>query len=252
MRWILVLLLLANVLYLGFEMDRETHLRVERTRDRGSVPASAPELRLLGELAEPPPARRADAAGEAVSREGGTTDLVAELPEIQVSDGGMLAGASCFRFGPVPAEDLAAGLRDWFRSRDGTASISSTEAPSRRMFWIYLAPQQSRENALALLEEMKAKGVGDYRLINRGNLENAISLGLYSSREAVDRRLEELGEKGYVPVVVPYADASRVYWLDVSVPAGSAAMARMYDELPAKYESVPVNCGDFSVPAPDL
>ena len=102
------------------------------------------------------------------------------------------------------------------------------------------------------LEEMEARGLGDYRLISRGDLENAISLGLYSSREAVDRRLEELGEKGYVPVVVPYGEVNRIYWLDVRVPAGSPAMAGMYTEYPAKYESVPVNCSDISVSDPGL
>jgi hypothetical protein len=93
---------------------------------------------------------------------------------------------------------------------------------------------------------MQGKGIGDYRLINRGDLENAISLGLFSSREAVDARLRELQEKGYVPVVVPYQDMKKTYWINIEVISDTILTDALQSEYPAKYTSVPINCDAVS------
>ncbi|MGK0297688.1 MAG: hypothetical protein ACI9XC_001304, partial [Gammaproteobacteria bacterium] len=58
--------------------------------------------------------------------------------------------------------------------------------------------------------------------------------------------LKELNNKGYVPVVVPYSDVSRLYWLDIKMTNSSIAKNELFNGFPARYESVPINCNNIS------
>lgn len=246
MRWIFVLLLAANVAYFGWELDRETAIRQRETRSLAAVPVTAQRLKLLQELPEPPSIRTAPPEPEitpAVTPEMPLPEsgLVAELPPI-VPETAPVISWSCFRYGPLLDQDQLESLQKWFTTRQVEAASTFIEEQGRALFWIYLAPQGSREEAMATLQDMQNKGIGDFRLINRGDLQNAISLGLFSSREAVDARLKELKDKGYVPVVVPYANVKRIYSLEVQIAQGSAVLSEMQQGYPARFESAAAEC----------
>jgi hypothetical protein len=256
MKWLFTMLLAVNVVYFGWELDRETRLTIRNSPPAVSLPATARPLQLISELDTPPDLRVSmEADIPAIAQEAAEQvaiavpeQLVAELPDIQLAELENIATTStCYKYGPVLDEELIEGLHDWFRSRNALAAVHYTDEQATNMFWVYLAPQPTRETAIAVLEDMRSKGIGDYRLINRGELVNAISLGLFSSRDAVDARLMELKDKGYVPVVVPYADVKRIYWLEVQVTSTSPAVEEMYYGYPVKFASVPVNCDTVSI-----
>ena len=50
MRWLFILLLLINLVYLGWEIDKQTVLTVVNTTKPLKVPATAKELKLLKEI----------------------------------------------------------------------------------------------------------------------------------------------------------------------------------------------------------
>ena len=74
-------------------------------------------------------------------------------------------------------------------------SIEPVEAP--RGYWAYLPPQGSREQAMAVVEQLKALGVNDYQVIwEPGPWQYAISLGLFNQDGAARQqalRLRQLG-----------------------------------------------------------
>lgn len=258
MRWIFLILLLANVVYFGWELDRETRMRMQNTTVATPVPASAGRLTLIREMDNPPPARSTSdtietSEGETDAAGGGATlplaeKLVEQLPDIRAGGlGAELGAAYCITYGPLPEESQARGLNDWFRSRDAGTRLRHTDREKRGLFWIYLAPQESRAQAEKLLEKLRTQGIRDYRLIRRGNLENAISLGLFSNQHAVNERLGELKDKGYKPVVVPYTDVNRVYWLDVKIRSAADAMEEVLNGYPARFNSVPVDCNQIAI-----
>lgn len=253
MKWIFIVLLIVNVVYFGWELDRETGIRVRQVKSVLHIPESAEKLRLLSEIETLPEFRPVGSQlpdsvpavpGDEQSAAG---DLVVQFPDIIESglDNNLLR-ESCFRFGPVPDELSAKGLYDWFNSRNSRGNIFFTDQGGGQLFWIYLAPQQSRDRAFAVLQDLKDKGIDDTRLINRGDLENAISLGLFSSQAAVNSRLNELKDKGFTPIVVPYANVSKIYWLDVVVTESTGVIEDMINGYPARYKSVPVSCDSIS------
>lgn len=89
-------------------------------------------------------------------------------------------------------------------------------------FWIYLTPFQTREEAVTRLRQMLDKDIDDIYVIHRGDMANAVSLGLYSHRGSLDRRLSELRAKGYEPSIEQRYGTKKSSWFDVSFPAGIA------------------------------
>lgn len=260
MKWfVLATLLLANVIYFGWELDRETKMKVQGVSTL-NIPAAAKRLSLLSELNDLPELRESSAdeldtdnnllADLSGNRDGPVSiqGLVTDLPAMQVEE--IDAGVrepSCFSFGPIPEELAANGLMDWFTSRGAFAQMRSAEEQARQLLWIYLAPQQSRKTALAVLDELKNKGISDYRLISHGSLQNAISLGLFSSQAAVNSRLRELQKKGYKPVVVPYANVRRIYWIDVELQVEEELLEQVFKGHPSRHSSVPINCSEIAM-----
>jgi len=281
-KWlVLIILLLANVLYFGLELGRETGMAVQSVQAL-KIPATAQHLHLVSELTRPPDLRVQDRApaqapvaddgapadeetppderapadegalrdelSEADSAPASVEGLIDELPEVEIASlEESMRRASCFRFGPIPEELQANGLSDWFTSRNAKTRIRSRAEQARQLFWIYLAPRQSRQSALALLDELKGRGIRDYRLISHGNLQNAISLGIFSSQAAMNNRLDELQQKGYKPIVIPYDNLRRIYWVDVQLRATQELLEQVFKGHPARYNSVPVDCSEMAL-----
>ena len=97
------------------------------------------------------------------------------------------------------------------------------------------------------IQELKDRGINDYRLISHGNLENAISLGLFSSQASVNGRLRELEQKGYKPVVVPYYDNKRLFWVDVRLRESNVPLDSVFTGFPSRYNYVPVSCDKIAM-----
>lgn len=253
MRWLFLILLTANLVYFGWALNMQTDLDLKNAAAVTPVPSGARRLTLVRELKSPPPIREQSVSpgeepGEILAPM--PQELVTRLPDINVSN---LAAESvddtCLTFGPLPDEKQTVSLEDWFRSRRAVVHRRTTDTNDKALFWIYLAPKDSAADAVAVMDELKKKGISDYRLISQGDLKNAVSLGLYSSQAAVNERLAELQQHGYKPVVVPYTGANQVFWLDVKVPAHSIALSEVYQDLPSHFNSVPVKCDQIAMSA---
>ena len=263
MRWFFVVLLVFNLVYLGWELDRQLRIN-QANRAATAIPDGITRLQLLAELnPKDVVAKRVASQDVQVSDDddyialGGTTvlgntgdELVSDLPDFRLSPSEQDPGQSvCFTFGPVPEETLATGLEDWFRSRRIASRQRFTDEQGRHLFWVYLAPVSSRSGAMDTIEDLKIKGISDYRIITGGNLANAISLGLYSSQASVNDRISELEQKGYTPVVVPYSDGKRIYWVDVLFGKNPDDLDQLVGGFPSRYNYVPVDCAKIDINA---
>lgn len=277
MRWLFIILLAANLLYLGWELDRQTRIDTGNARQVLMVPSGVRNLTLVREMNVPPPPKagqRQEVPDVAPADETGLSDnepvpvderdksdvrieeqfvneLVSQLPGISIpsiDDGSHSPMAMCFSYGPFPDNQQVSELMDWFRQRDVTIAQRLEAGDDNQLFWIYLAPQASRGNALQALDDLKKKGVKDYHLIETGDLRNAISLGLFSTQASVNRRLNELHSKGYQPVVVPHRNKKAIYWVDVRLVGRQDVLNLMFTGYPARYNSIPVNCSEIALP----
>jgi hypothetical protein len=269
MKWFFVLLLLLNVVYFGWELDRQTRMDVTYRASVAEVPKQAHRLEYLGESESFPSFRDIEFAypegteidedltsqstetnEESELREDAIlADLNVDLPDFGATQNRMKTDAivSCFKFGPIADEVQATGVQDWLISNGGMAQMRHTDEQGRQLFWVYLSPEDSRQDAMATIKGFQDKEVRDFRLIVKGNLQNAISMGLFSSQASVNKRLSELKGKGYKPVVVPYSDGTRVYWIDAKVPQDELILGKVFNEHPSRFGSIPVKCTEIAI-----
>lgn len=283
MKWVFIFLLLVNVVYFGWELKRQTGIDMQQPVAVNSASDSSGQLLLItdkeagvltlkapvapslenteiGNDEAPPTPEPGGLPDTGTQEPGGLPDagtqeqsadnLVAQLPDIDLS--GIDAGVGksyCFTFGPLAEEIMAVGLSDWFKTHRASATMRYQDEKGRQLFWMYLSPQDTRTEAMDTIRELNDRGIKDYRLINRGNLENAISLGLFSNQAAVNERLQELQQKGYKPIVVPYYDNKRLYWVDVRLRETSIPLDKVFDGFPSRYNYVPVDCNKIAMNA---
>lgn len=260
MKWVCLLLLIANIGYFGWTLDKRTRETVEIRASALSVPGDASRLQLISEL-EQPPVRRMDVAESLTAESAAGTEadepqLVATLPDISTTLPESLivpmrlATDACFSFGPFAERDRAQRLLNWLQARDTQARLRRESVPDhsaaakQQLSWIYLAPQ---DDAAATLRELRESGVRDASLIENGDLRNAISLGLFSSQAAVNRRLRELQDKGYQPVVIPYSESDAISWVDTRM-ASSDTIDELIRTFPSGLNYLPVQCDKIALP----
>ena len=208
MKWLAIALVLANVAFFGWSY--ELRLRAAPTAP-APLPATTPSLRLLSELDELPPLRVAE------------TPLTAapEPPTIAARPvaGGAVASDHCVEIGPFPATKDADTIERWLTSRATAVQRIVQVVRKRKLLWVYLEPKNADE-AQAEVARLEHKGIHDYLLVQRGGLQHAISLGLFTTQEAVNRRLSEMGKQGFQPVVVPRIAVTKYAWLRANLAVG--------------------------------
>jgi hypothetical protein len=188
-KWIFFVLLAANAVFfgamqLGAERGGESAMGHEALR--------ADRVKLLGIHRTAPPT--ANAQAEATPAQGRSS-------------------AVCLEWGSFAGADVA-------RAREALAALQLGEKVSERnveggRFWVYIPPTQSLQSAQKKASELDALGVQDYRLLqDDGKWKYALSLGVFSSEEAANRRLAELRAKGVKSAIVAAREAeSRVSFL---------------------------------------
>ncbi len=163
-------------------------------------------------------------------------------PEVPSTDAGTAAGpTACLRYGPFAAAPAADAFQRRLAQRGVKHKRFVQDGEPRKLFWVYLEPS-SKDEAQIAIDALAKAGVKDYLLIKRAGIENAISLGVFSSQESVNRRLAEMSERGYQPLVVPRYEPQKTHWVDV---AGNdpAALRALGDEADEKAPGAALDCG---------
>ena len=281
MKWLFILLLLANVIYLGWEMDRDTQLQRANVSSAIKVPAGTQKLTLLNELDKLPETRSHIKLDHELSMENYNSEpvmpielnpnteqimdslltetTISEISEESLQDdffpteidSGFQSNdveiTVCYTYGPIPNQEESDLLSKWLDERGIAYTERQTNKQGKQLFWVYLAPRESREEAVADMNDLKQKGVKDMLLVREGDLLNAISLGLFSSQASVNRRLNEIQAKGYQSIVVPYSGDNMIHWFDVSVIQNSDYVNELFTGFPARFKALPVECNAIAM-----
>ncbi|MBI5616938.1 MAG: SPOR domain-containing protein [Gammaproteobacteria bacterium] len=156
---------------------------------------------------------------------------------------------TCVSVGPFPrAEDLVQ-LKRWFLRHATSVHVATHTVRKRQLFWVYLEAT-SGAAAQRKAEELEQKGVKDYLVIQRGGIRNAISLGLFSSQDSVNKRLAEMDRQGYKPVVVPRFETTDLYWLRARLATGSEDIHAIPKELYNGTAATTIECAQIAAPGP--
>lgn len=253
MKWICLLLLVANIAYFGWTLDQRTRENVQAQAGGLQINSEdAPRLKLISELEQAPVKRMQVNDGQpGETAPDSAPDLVATLPDISTTLPESLIVPmrlqtdACFSFGPFADAGRAGELRSWLSEQGARVKLRREADSSERLFWVYLAPDDGAE---AVMRELRESGIRDISMIDTGDLQNAISLGLFSSQASVNRRLNELRDKGYQPVAVPYDEGRTIYWVDTRL-VHSETIQALRQNYPAGLNYLPKQCDKIALSA---
>lgn len=211
-KWIVGLLLLGNLALFGWmrwgslltgdadAVPPLAALNPDKIRLLGTQPASAPASAPAPVSAVPavvpapasapvPVAAHAPASAPASS-----VPAAAPIPAATVS--GVVSGrTNCAEWGEFSGSDLA-------RSRHALASMNLGDKLSERNvehklgYWVYIPPLKKRADLPKKVAQLKERGVKDYFVVQeKGKWQNAISLGIFKTRESAEKYLAVLRSK---------------------------------------------------------
>jgi hypothetical protein len=131
------------------------------------------------------------------------------------------------------AESVAARL-----ASIGLAATLREELVQRQAsFWVMVPPLESRAAARDLEQRLRDSGFEDIWRVVDGDMQNAISLGLYSREAGAKRRLEQVRSQDIPAEIRTRQTEAEEFWLDfpaehrVDTDALKRRLARDYPEI---------------------
>lgn len=194
MRWVALLLLLANLGLFGWQWAGTPGWSApgpERPPDIG-------ELKLLSEASPPASSPTSPQSPDAAAEPG-----------------------TCFTIGPFgdPANAEAAGARLAEAGLD--SRLRSTSEQVVNGYRVMLPPYPSTEEALAAARDLARQGIDDYYVVvSESEIRNAVSLGLFQEKDLAERHATRIEEQGFEPEIRVRTRQRTRYWQDFRDPAG--------------------------------
>ncbi|MBB5193009.1 hypothetical protein HNQ50_003763 [Silvimonas terrae] len=209
MKWILAILLVANIVF--FALDKffpnalptilplhevnadKVHIVTGNAGFASQPAASTAATASETSSATPAPSPEPTAAPTPVK----TAATPTPAPVAQVTTSGPQV---CLRW-----TGLTGDQADTARTRLKALKIVANEQNlgANAKVWVYIPPQPDLDAAKRKAEQLAELQIDDYFVVNNGSKwQNAISLGVYSTHEAGERRLADLRAKGVKSAVV--------------------------------------------------
>ncbi|MEN8168595.1 MAG: SPOR domain-containing protein [Pseudomonadota bacterium] len=194
MRGFFFLLLLTNVLFMGWKVwlapESEEHFPYG-----GTLPVNQ-GLQLLSELDEgkAPPHRKLIS----VEQKKPLVPAVELTTPKQSEDVNMAASDTpptsviCYQSSLLATVSDAKSLQQLLAKRGIKQSKRETVETNKANYWLMLKPYKSRAKANEAGEILKKKRVKDFFIVRSGSYENAVSLGVFSTHERAEQRYKEI------------------------------------------------------------
>ncbi len=239
MRWIFITLAVVNLLVLAWGLVAGSGGQAPTHHKKLKNPyGQYPEIVLLSEVltkevddtvgsqeeGELPSVSVSAQEGEGFSDSEGVirgSDDSGTPPEVEEyapqADGGKLL---CELVGPFESSDIASDFVERLKAIEVGASVRDIELPAGAGYWVYLEPKSTRREALRVLSELQSKRIDSY-VIPKGELENGISLGMFSKKALSDARIKEMVSIGLEPLVQEIERSYREIWVMLDTGADS-------------------------------
>lgn len=194
-----------------------------------------------------PEAAEADAVG-VVHNEGAKLQLLAEVDNaVSLADGRRSRAAAsaaavssdaakalpdglCDMVGPYSRLLQAEYLVERLAALGASADVRELEVPEGVGYWVHLAPELSRKEALRRLHEVQAKNIDSY-MIPRGELANGISLGMFTQQDLALARKQQMRELGYEAEIREITRTHREIWVVLAPGSGQIISDKVWVEL---------------------
>ena len=146
---------------------------------------------------------------------------------------------------PTPAENICQTLGPFLEKHDVTAVFALLARNGYRVnvrdgdtrvpagYWVYL-PAMEPGAARRIVADLDAHGMTDYYI----GKQNYISLGIFSGKDTAERRQQDVKRLGYDAIVDQRFRTRDVYWLDVDGRGTPLLGTEVWDQIQAQHTDV--------------
>jgi len=184
MKWIVYLLLLANISFFAWHYQSvgrdEQRTQAEQSRSDATV-----RLVMLNEM------------------------------KSRVADEAKAPSRQCRSLGPFKKRKQAEQVESLLQKQGDTVNLRVSNEAKRKGYWVYLSPVANHEAARKQARKLKKKhGIKDIFIVGTGEKKNGISLGVFSKFELAYRRQSEIRKLGFDAQLSDVKLPIKEYWLD--------------------------------------
>ncbi len=211
MKYFVYLLILANVVFFLWETgfrEREG----DGTHQELAIPSGLERIVLSNEVVAPDTAEPEPGDADLQAAE---TDMSTNGEETPPPEAKPPVASDCFLIGPEADKAKAEELKGLIKTHAPDVSTEAKPGEVPDGWWILFPKAASLEAARENRRMLVEKGVVDMWVFEKGSLQWAISLGLYSSREKAEAARKQFSDKNIVAEVAPRLVRGEVYWLRI-------------------------------------
>ena len=219
MRHVVYLLLVANLVYLGWNILQTSSVD-EVARTFPPLPATATRLVTLQEMEED--AEEEEEKQDAVVE----VSVIEELTQQQPPGAGV--ALSCQTLGPFLAAEKMQLVEKKLAELGLEATQRTNEVREQIGYWVYL-PAMEREKVLQITKHLDENNDEDYFI----GKDNVLSLGAFRGLQRANVRRESTRKLGLDPLLEPRYSTMSAQWFDLQVdPAGLDALGEIAEQDP--------------------
>ncbi|WP_426417953.1 SPOR domain-containing protein [Aestuariirhabdus sp. LZHN29] len=218
MRWILLILLLANGVFFSYQWYLDSRVVDYRPEQAVSAQGSGEPLLLLTEE-------------QKLKRKPRQPQPVVPQ-QAAVEDTGM-----CIYLGPFQAVESAQTLHQRLTALNVGGEVQTVKVAGEPDFWVYMKPLVSREEALRQLKELQRQKIDSF-VVTQGEMENGISLGLFTKKASAERVLTRMQGAGYaaeMKLVERYRDE---FWVTVTDAEARRVGEDVWEKIAKDYQFI--------------
>jgi cell division protein FtsN len=152
------------------------------------APSESPDEKNGGAQTPVDEVTQSTAASEAVAP-------VAVLEDVAPTPTAAVTAESCWEVGKFAGEDQAKQAQQRLVALGHTLQLQKRSVQGEPDYWVFLGPYDNRRQALAAHRDLQARKIDSF-LINEGELENAVSLGLFSLESGAQKMQQQRKKQG--------------------------------------------------------
>jgi hypothetical protein len=173
-----------------------------------------PKLHLLSEL--PPTASVAHAA----PMQPPPAATVAATPAASTSMASAASHANalsyaCMALGPFATQEDLRIARSALGAQVQRMRARQEQTTQTRGWWVHLPPSPNHTAALAQARQLGARNIQDYFVVNTGDNQNTVSLGLFKDPANARKRRDDIVAAGFPAQMSERTETVPEYWLDL-------------------------------------
>lgn len=120
----------------------------------------------------------------------------------------------CELVGTFSDDEGAEVFVERLRSIDIQSTVERFELPSGASYWVHLPPEETTAAAYRKLAELQAMDVESY-VIGRGDLQNALSLGVFSREQLATNKKDAMLALGLNPIITVKPRTEIEIWVSI-------------------------------------